>query len=83
MQENYDLDTSDFIRRRIISLVGTKWRAFKTMLSSLYVFRKYKEKSPCEMYGINEQTWESFVQSRLDPSSEVYFIIHTSNIKYM
>jgi len=53
------------------------------MLSSLYVFGKYKEKSPCEMYGIDEQTWESFVQSRLDPSWEVYFFIHTSNIKYM
>jgi len=53
------------------------------MLSSFYVFGKYKEKSPCEMYGIDEQTWESFVQSRLDPSWEVYFFIRTSNIKYM
>ena len=37
------------------------------MLSSFYVFGKYKEKSPCEMYGIDKQTWESFVQSQPIP----------------
>jgi len=59
-----------------MSSVATKWRAIKTMLSSFYVFGKYKEKSPCEMYGIDEQTLEAFVQSRLDPAWAVYFSIY-------
>ena len=32
---------------------------------------KYKGKSPCQMYGINDKAWQLFVKSRLDPSWQV------------
>jgi len=47
-----------------MSSVASKWRQFKTNLTSFYVFGKYKDKSACEMYGIEEETWQLFV--RLD-----------------
>ena len=58
-----------------MSSVASKWRQFKTNLTSFYVFGKYKDKSPCEMYGIDEKTWQLFVQTRLDPFWQVYFLL--------
>jgi len=36
--------------------IAVKWRNFKTNLTSFYIFGKYKGKSPCEKYGIDEET---------------------------
>jgi len=58
-----------------MSSVASKWRQFKTNLISFYVFGKYKDKRPCEMYGIDEETWQLFIQTRLDPSWQVYFLL--------
>ena len=45
---------------------------FKTNLTSFYVYEKYKGiMSPCERYGIDEETWKEFVKIREDPSWEV------------
>ena len=58
-----------------MSSVASKWRQFKTNLISFYVFGKYKDKRPCEMYGIDEETWQLFVRTRLDSSWQVYFLL--------
>jgi len=39
-----------------MSSIALKWINFKTRLTSIYVFGKYKGKSPCEKYGIDEET---------------------------
>jgi len=56
-----------------MSSVAIKWRQFKATLTSLYVYGKYQGKSPCQKYGIDEETWAQFVQSREDPSWQVCF----------
>jgi len=45
-----------------MSLVATKWRQFKTNLIGHYILDKYKDKSPCGKYCVNEETWCQFVQ---------------------
>jgi len=47
-----------------MSSIGAKWRSFKATLTTTYVNGKHKEKSPCEKYGIDEETWRQFVQIR-------------------
>ena len=61
-----------------MSFVTTKWREFKTNLTTHYIYGKYKNKSPCGKYFIDEETWSQFVQSRTDPKWEVgeHFIIY-------
>jgi len=54
-----------------MSSIAIKWRQFKATLTSLYVYGKYQGKSPCQKYGIDEETWAQFVQSREDPSWQV------------
>jgi len=48
-----------------MSSIAIKWRQFKATLTSLYIYGKYKDKSACQKYGIDKETWE---QSREDPS---------------
>ncbi|KAG5061452.1 hypothetical protein JHK87_002481 [Glycine soja] len=66
---NYDIPNSEFLKKKLISYAGTRWRGFKTQLSSLYIYGKYQDKSPCDKYAfLEEETWQRFVQSRLDPA---------------
>ena len=53
-----------------MSSIAIKWRQFKATLTSLYIYGKYKDKSACQKYGIDKETWE---QSREDPSWQVCF----------
>jgi len=59
-----------------MSSIAIKWRNFKINLTNWYVYGRLKEKSPCEKYNIDEETWTQFVQSREDPSWQVCFINH-------
>jgi len=56
-----------------MSSIGAKWRSFKAVLTTIYVYGKRKGQSPCEKYGIDEDTWRQFVQIREDPSWHVGF----------
>ncbi|KAK7382170.1 hypothetical protein VNO80_00909 [Phaseolus coccineus] len=51
----------------IVDDSSTKWRQFKANLTSNYVFGRYKDKSPCLAYPIDEETWLEFVKTRTDP----------------
>ncbi|XP_058780070.1 uncharacterized protein LOC131653803 [Vicia villosa] len=67
--EVWDVPNSGFLRKKLMSYVGERWRGFKTILTSKYVHGEYSDKSPLEVYSfLNEEIWEAFVQSRLDPS---------------
>jgi len=68
LQTNFEFETSLLIRKKIMSSIAIKWRNFKTNLTNWYVYGCLKEKSPCEKYNIDEETWTQFVQSREDPS---------------
>ncbi|KAK7366990.1 hypothetical protein VNO80_08995 [Phaseolus coccineus] len=69
-KSKYAFETSDDIRKKIMRSVSTKWRQFKANLTSNYVFGRYKDKSPCVAYAIDEETWSQFVKTRTDPKWE-------------
>jgi len=56
-----------------MSSIAIKWRQFKATLTILYVYGKYKGKFPCQKYGIDEESWPQFVQSKEDPSWQICF----------
>jgi len=58
-----------------MSSIGAKWRSFKAVLMTTYVYRKHKGQSPCQKYGIDEDTWSQFVQIREDPSWQVCYTL--------
>lgn len=65
----YEVPNTDFLRRKWISYAGERWRAFKTDLTSKYIFGELRNKSPLEVYAfLDEETWQRFVESRLDPA---------------
>ncbi|KAL5168114.1 hypothetical protein HKD37_11G030342 [Glycine soja] len=69
IMHNYDVPNSKFLKKKLISYAGQRWRGFKTQLSSFYIYGKYKDKSPCDKYTfLKKDTWQRFVESRLDPA---------------
>ncbi|CAL5200316.1 unnamed protein product [Lathyrus oleraceus] len=65
----WDVPNSGFLRKKLMSYVGERWRGFKTHLTSKYVHGDHSDKSPLEVYSfLNEEIWEAFVEMRLDPS---------------
>lgn len=71
-------------------LAGKRWRAFKTQLTTRYIFGKKKNESPVGVYEyLDEETWQKFVESRMDPAFLVslfvllvlcFVILHFSSI---
>ncbi|CAI8592519.1 unnamed protein product [Vicia faba] len=67
--EIWDVPNSGFLRKKLMSYVGERWRNFKTHLTSKYVHGDLSDISPLEVYSfLTEEIWEEFVQMRLDPS---------------
>lgn len=63
---HYDIPNVGSLRMKILSSVATKFRQFKSKLTTDYIFGKKKDKNPCTKYhSIDEETWQHFVQSRL------------------
>ena len=76
-QAEFDiLEASDVrIEKKILQTVGEQWRQFKSDLTSKWVLAANKDSvndTVCEKYGINNEKWTQFCQSRRDPSWEVY-----------
>ena len=58
----------------MISYAGERWRAFKTDLTSKYIYGEKKDKSPVGVYKyLDQETWDAFVESRKDPSFMVSY----------
>ncbi|KAK7327227.1 hypothetical protein VNO80_31592 [Phaseolus coccineus] len=63
---NFEIPNVEPLRSRIISNIGLKFRAFKSRLTTRYIFGELKDESPCERYNfIDEETWLAFKESRL------------------
>ena len=57
-----------------MSSLATKFRQFKSKLTSKYIYGKDPEDISMPDYrGIDEETWERFVQSRLSSEWQVSF----------
>nr|KYP76268.1 hypothetical protein KK1_020501 [Cajanus cajan] len=54
------------MRRKILSIVAERWRAYKTTLTSKYVFGKKRGEFPGnENLTIDQETWDAFIESRM------------------
>ncbi|KAL2327949.1 hypothetical protein Fmac_021376 [Flemingia macrophylla] len=71
MKQNFDIPNTEVMRKKILSILATRWRDFKTYLTREYVHGKKKDEDPCHKYGISEEDWMQFRASRLDDSWQV------------
>jgi len=62
------------MKKKILLIVGERWRQFKSNLTSKWALTEDKEGDDdkiCEKYGISKKKLNLFCQSRRDPSWEV------------
>ena len=72
LQLTYDVPNTNLLRTKWISYAGTRWRGFKSDLTSRYIYGKLSDKNPCEQYAfLDEETWHAFRDQRLDPAFQV------------
>ena len=56
------------MRRKILSIVAERWRAYKTNLTNNYVFGAKQGEFPgLKNPTIDQETWHAFVESRMTP----------------
>lgn len=54
------------MRRKILSIVAGRWRAYKTTLTRKYIFGGKKGEFPGnENPTIDQETWDAFIDSRM------------------
>ncbi|KAG2390764.1 uncharacterized protein HKW66_Vig0252980 [Vigna angularis] len=70
---HFDIVPSEAVRGKTLSSIASMWRHFKTYLTTRWALNEDKINrgmTPCNMYGINEDTWRQFVQIRSTASWE-------------
>ncbi|XP_029126333.1 uncharacterized protein LOC114915625 [Cajanus cajan] len=64
--ETWDIPRTEDMRRKTLSIVAERWRAYKTSLTNNYIFGKKKGEFPGHKNPtIDQETWNAFVESRM------------------
>ncbi|XP_029124820.1 uncharacterized protein LOC114915028 [Cajanus cajan] len=62
--ETWDIPRTEDMRRKTLSIVDERWRAYKTSLTNNYIFGKKKGEFPgYKNPTIDQETWNAFVES--------------------